>query len=174
MDRSTFWHIIEETKQASGEDLDRHMNLLKARLQLLPLQDIQDFQYHFYDLYFASYQAPLWSAVSLAAGGCSDDWFDYFRGWLIAQGKAVFSQVLSHPDALANLLATEKQRDDDIFCQDIISMAKRVYREKAGEDMPGGRHWTYPRFSEEDRAILGDKHFAREHFPRLWELFEEA
>ena len=26
--------------------------------------------------------------------GCSDDTFDYFRGWLIAQGKETFEKVL--------------------------------------------------------------------------------
>jgi hypothetical protein len=28
-----------------------------------------------------------WGAAYLANGGCSDDGFDYFRGWLIGQGR---------------------------------------------------------------------------------------
>ena len=35
--------------------------------------------------------------------GCSDDGFDYFRGWLIARGRQAFDQAVADPDALANL-----------------------------------------------------------------------
>lgn len=30
--------------------------------------------------------------------GCSDDSFDYFRGWFIAQGKDVYMDALAEPD----------------------------------------------------------------------------
>ena len=37
-------------------------------------------------------------------GGASDDAFDYFRCWLIGQGREVFEGALHDPDALAELL----------------------------------------------------------------------
>jgi hypothetical protein len=42
-----------------------------------------------------------WGAAYLANGGCSDDGFDYFRGWLIGQGRKVYETVLADPDSLA-------------------------------------------------------------------------
>jgi Protein of unknown function (DUF4240) len=33
-----------------------------------------------------SYRDPLWAAAYLVNGGCSDDGFEYFRGWLIMHG----------------------------------------------------------------------------------------
>jgi Protein of unknown function (DUF4240) len=35
-----------------------------------------------------SYDWNLWGAVYLMQGGCSDDAFDYFRGWLVMQGRS--------------------------------------------------------------------------------------
>ena len=48
-----------------------------------------------------SYRWDLWSAAYLANGGCSGDGFDYFRGWLIGQGRTAYETVLADPDALA-------------------------------------------------------------------------
>ena len=39
-----------------------------------------------------SYDWNLWGAAYLMKGGCSDDAFDYFRGWLVAQGRRVWSE----------------------------------------------------------------------------------
>src|SRR3712207_8125782 len=36
--------------------------------------------------------------------GASDDAFDFFRCWLIGQGREVFEGALHDPDALADLL----------------------------------------------------------------------
>jgi hypothetical protein len=36
----------------------------------------------------------MWVAAYLMNGGCSDDGFDYFRGWLIAQGRTTLEQVV--------------------------------------------------------------------------------
>ena len=38
---------------------------------------------------------PLWDAAYLINGGCSDDGFDYFRGWLVDQGRETFERCLA-------------------------------------------------------------------------------
>ena len=45
----------------------------------------------------------LWGAAYLMKGGCSDDAFDYFRGWLVAQGRRTWERALRDPDTLAEL-----------------------------------------------------------------------
>lgn len=37
-------------------------------------------------------------------GGCSDDGFDYFLGWLVAQGKEVYHSTLENPEFLASYI----------------------------------------------------------------------
>ncbi|MFF9762163.1 MULTISPECIES: DUF4240 domain-containing protein [Streptomyces] len=41
------------------------------------------------------------AAAHIADGDCSDDGFDHFPGWLIAQGPEVFERVVADPGALA-------------------------------------------------------------------------
>ncbi len=39
---------------------------------------------------------------SVVNGGCSDDGFEYFRGWLIGQGGAYFEAALKDPERAAD------------------------------------------------------------------------
>ena len=50
-----------------------------------------------------SYWTPLWAAAYVINGGCSDDGFDYCRGWLILQGREVFEHVVADPRTLFGL-----------------------------------------------------------------------
>jgi hypothetical protein len=50
-----------------------------------------------------SYHVDLSGAAYLINGRCSDDGVEYFRGWLIAQGRATYERVVADPDALADL-----------------------------------------------------------------------
>ena len=65
-------------------------------------------------------------------GGCSDDSFDYFRGWLIAQGKQVYEQALRDPETLA-LVATP----DDWEFEDMLGVAMAAYEGRTGHPYPG-------------------------------------
>ena len=49
-----------------------------------------------------AYRQELWGAAYLINGGCSDDGFVYFLGWLIAQGRDVYQAALPDPDSLVS------------------------------------------------------------------------
>lgn len=95
-------------------------------------------------------------------GGCSDDGFDYFRGWLVAQGKDFFEQVLQEPAR-----AARRVRDENAECEDILYAAPEAYENKTGTEMPmppielppepSGERWH-----EDDLERL---------YPRLWKRF---
>jgi hypothetical protein len=63
--------------------------------------------------------------------GCTDDGFDYFRQWLILQGKSVVLGAVRDPDSLANLPLAERPRTEDL-----LSLAKGVYETRLGHEMP--------------------------------------
>lgn len=44
----------------------------------------------------------LWSAAYIMNGGCSEDGFLYFRLWLLAQGRGVYSAAMKDPESLAS------------------------------------------------------------------------
>lgn len=52
---------------------------------------------------------------------CSDDGFDYFRGWLISRGEEVFNQVIKNPEFLAEYLS-EENLQEDVFAPQLEEM----------------------------------------------------
>ena len=81
------------------------------------------------------YRTPLWGAAYVINGGCSDDGFDYFRGWLILQGREVFEHVVADPDVLADLPVIRAQAPGAAYleCEDTLYIASRAHRAATGE-----------------------------------------
>ncbi|WP_439145547.1 DUF4240 domain-containing protein [Streptomyces virginiae] len=105
-----------------GEPVAREATSLLASR---PVEEIVAAEQVLRDLMVDSYSNPLWAAAYLANGGCSDDGFDYFRGWLIAQGCEVFERVVADPDALAELPIVQASAADgvDLEGEDMLGIA---------------------------------------------------
>jgi uncharacterized protein DUF4240 len=89
-----------------------------------------EFEGHFTELRAESYSWELWGAAYLMNGGCSDDGFEYFRAWLIAQGREIFETALKDPDTLAVLASPEGELEDFLY------VASGLYEDETGEVMP--------------------------------------
>jgi hypothetical protein len=114
MDITTFWKMIDEARHTSEGDAEKQLAELAVLLDELSAEEIVDFHYLFYSLFDKSYTWPLWGAAYVIGGGCSDDAFDYFRGWLISRGEKVFTTALREPDHLASMI---NDGDEEIDCQ---------------------------------------------------------
>jgi hypothetical protein len=107
MDKDLFWQIIDEARGKAGrwQDIDAP---LATTLSALESADIIKWQQIFDEYQSLSRREGLWAAAAVTlGGGCSDDSFDYFRGWLTAQGKDVFLNALADPDSLADSKAVQ-------------------------------------------------------------------
>ncbi|MGY0486949.1 DUF4240 domain-containing protein [Streptomyces sp. WG-D5] len=104
MDETEFWEIVDSTREAAGGDPEDHAELLVERLLRTDPDSVLDFARHFEFRYNRAYRWDLWGAAWVLLGGASDDAFDYFRCWLIGQGREVFEGALHDPDSLAELL----------------------------------------------------------------------
>lgn len=103
MDGRTFWALMDELSCRPG---DRHERLewLRGELRCRPAAEGVEFQAHLEAACEAVATDALWRAVSRIEGGlCSDDGFDYFALWLVAQGQGTYKAVLADPDALADV-----------------------------------------------------------------------
>lgn len=80
----------------------------------------------------AAYGNRLWGAAYLIGGGCSDDGFDYFLGWLVAQGREVFERAVADPDSLADVVDENTTAE----CEDMLAAAWDAYEQLTGEDPP--------------------------------------
>jgi len=140
MNTDQFWTLIEQARRraADSADVDTFADEAAALLAIQEPEQILDAQQILWDLMAASYQAPLWAAAHLVNGGCSDDGFDYFRGWLIAQGRRVFEQIVADPDALADLpvVRTAVAEGDELEGEGTLSIARDAYRTATGTELP--------------------------------------
>src|SRR5580693_1149873 len=140
MTEDRFWELIEEHVEV-GDDFGADPSALQEALGVLTPEEILSFDGVFNKLYCASYSWPLWGTAYLINGGCSDDGFDYFRAWLIAQGRSVFERASQDPDALAD------HSEGDVECEDMLYTASRAYETATGGEMPD-RPYRYPELGE--------------------------
>jgi hypothetical protein len=97
MDEDLFWDLIDEglTDQPIGERIDT----LPERLAAFKATAIRDFEKIQRSLEARAYRWDVWALAYLLQGGCSDDAFEDFRGWLILQGRVVFEGAIANPDS---------------------------------------------------------------------------
>ncbi len=106
MTKDEFWEHIRVTRRI---DPDEHIERLAVRLAKLPVKDILAFGRWWETVDAKGYTWKLWGAAYLINGGCSDDGFDYFRWWLILQGRQAYEDALKNPDTLAKVLKGDSE-----------------------------------------------------------------
>jgi hypothetical protein len=138
MDRAEFWAMVEAARSAHGGDCAQHATRLVVALAELPAAEILAFEHVNDELMAESYHWDLWGAAYLLNFGCSNDGFDYFRGWLLSQGRAIWEAALQDPDGLAELpqvrrLALQRRWESWFWCQDILGVAYEAYQRRTGQ-----------------------------------------
>ena len=165
MDRGPFWQIVGDARSATGQDDLAFLRSIRTRLERMSLDEIVAFEGIREDLMAESYRNDLWAAAYIINGGCSDDGFDYFRAWLIAQGRDVFDLALADPASLETAIVMDNGWDAEL--KEFLYLPREVYRERAGADMPESprRPWTLtgPEWTEDS---------VYEMFPKLFEKAE--
>jgi hypothetical protein len=116
----------------------------------------------------AVYGWPLWGAAYLIGGGCSDDGFEYFRGWLVAQGREVFERAVADPDSLADVV----DEDTDAEAEDMLGAAWRAYEELTGGGVPDVERVPQPELGES--WDFDDDVEMRARYPRLAAVYLDA
>lgn len=132
MEEDKFWHIIQEVRNQSRRNYMWQCELLTEHLESLPEQDIIQFDRTFTVLMARSYTYRLWEPAYALNGGCSDDAFEYFRSWLIGQGKNKFYWTLKHPRLL--FLVGVKEMLENY--EGLAYCAYQAYLNKTGRDIP--------------------------------------
>ncbi|MFB6577875.1 DUF4240 domain-containing protein [Streptomyces sp. NPDC056402] len=175
MDKQTFWKLIE-TARADAEPQEvapRTAELLADRAAT----EIAASQQVLWDLLAESYRAPLWAAAYVINGGCSDDGFDYFRGWLLTQGREVFETALADPDSLAAHPAVREAAERGLELEDesALSIAWTAYEAGTGRELPADSCTiSYPALDPSWDFDFGDTEEIAARLPRLSALFDYA
>lgn len=171
MDDQKFWRLIDEARNAAG-DQEARVEALTAALTRLGNQEIVAFQLALTNHVRRSYTWPLWGAAGLIKGHLSDDTFEYFRSWLIYKGQAAYEAAMVDPDSLASTMDDE---DDEAQyeCESLLTAALEAWEQKTGkswDDFPDeGQPIDVPAMDDEPSEWTVDE--LRKHFPKLWAKF---
>ncbi|MEO8606334.1 MAG: DUF4240 domain-containing protein [Chloroflexota bacterium] len=139
LDGAGFWKLIEDSRLESGGDIERQHEILVDKVASLSIADIFAYGKLFPQISELANHAFLWDAASIICNGCSSDGFDYFRPWLIAQGKAVFYDALQDPEILVDhvqIRCDGFETYGDAQFELINYVDSYAYRKKMGERMP--------------------------------------
>jgi hypothetical protein len=140
MPEEIFWQIIKTTKKQSKNNYQVQCQLLTICLAKLSSQEIIQFDRTFAVLMANSYSFRLWEPAYSLNGGCSDDAFEYFRSWLIAQGKNKFYWTIKYP----RLLFVVGVKEIIENYEGISYCAFDAYQRKTGRDLPERQDIEYP------------------------------
>ncbi|MCY1009364.1 DUF4240 domain-containing protein [Nannocystis pusilla] len=169
MDRTRFWNLIDAARSDAGTR--RTAAALVELLAALPADDIAAFDAWYWAHQGAARRRELWAAAYTIMGGCSDDGFDYFRGWLIAQGERVYMAAIHDPDSLADLPLKEPPS-----CEAMLGAAAVAYERSQGRELAGSPHRveidgqsTWP--ADRLKGATFTRELLREHLPRLYARF---
>ncbi len=132
MNKKQFWATIDRARKAGGGWHGMY-EPLQAELSRLDITDIITWYLIFEKYRGLAYKQKLWAAAATIMNGCSDDSFDYFRGWLIAQGKDVYLAALRDPDSLVDVEAVK------LFAQEV---------KESGDMTPLKGYYEEPRFEK--------------------------
>ncbi|MFD6970277.1 DUF4240 domain-containing protein [Streptomyces sp. NPDC059979] len=173
MDKQTFWQLIETARAdaAAHEVAPRAAELLAG----FPEAEIAAAQQVLWDLLAESYRSPLWAAAYVINGGCSDDGFDYFRGWLLTQGRATFDAALADPDSLAAHPAVREAAAEglELWDEEALSIAWTAYEKATGRELPADSFTIgYPPLDPSWDFDFDDEEQVTTRLPRLSALFD--
>jgi hypothetical protein len=133
-----FWAVIERATADRPGSAAEVAKRAVADLATHPPDDIVAWDRHLDKVLAASVTEDLWAAAYLINGGCSDDGFDAFRGWLIANGRDVVAQAVRDPDSLADLPAVRAAADTGaVFeAEEVLAIAGEAHEQATAVALP--------------------------------------
>jgi hypothetical protein len=136
MDVEAFWNLIDESREVTG--CEAKTTDLRHHLETLSADEVISFDRLYHDLYHELYSWDLWGLIYLVAGGCSDDGFDYFRSWIMSQGREAWALAVSDPEGFGLRYLVDGADPDDYWCEIFTYAAYDAYEAITGEQMPLG------------------------------------
>jgi hypothetical protein len=127
MSRDGFWDIIKQSRRGAG-DIERQIVKLRHRLEKLTADELLAFDCHLQETIRNACRWDLWAAAYIINGGCSEDGFYYFLGWLIAQGKSYYESTLADPNNAGKKVNSCEMAE----CEEILYLAEEAYEKSTG------------------------------------------
>ncbi len=176
VDPNTFWKLIADARADVPDPSDccAVASAAAARLATLPPAEIVSAQQVLWDVMAQSYRNPLWAAAYVINGGCSDDGFDYFRGWLLTQGETVYTRAADSPESLADLPAViaAAESGEELVCEAALGIPWDAHLAATGMRLPQDAFTIrYPDLDPDWSFDFDDESEIARRLPRLAALY---
>ncbi len=172
MTEEDFWQLIDESRRdfdpgLRDGNMQRQMANLRSCLEELPSEAVRDFDQVFESVLRRANTWSLWAAAYVIGQGCSDDWFDDFRNWLVSMGRDVFEDALRDPESLVD--ASQRPGVEDVFFEGFNSVSNSVLEER-----PDLVEESKPDWPEEPEGERWEAHELSTRFPKRWAVYGES
>jgi hypothetical protein len=170
MTGAAFWRLIEETGREAEGDVDRQVELIRDALAEMSVKEILSFERQLRAKLRRAYTFDLMAAAFIVMSYVSDDTFEDFRAWLVAQGKERFERAIETPESIAELL--ERDAVARVQGEALLTCAMAAYEQKTGR---GVEEFLIKMKTLGDPAVRQDwpetKAQFRERYPVLFDKF---
>jgi uncharacterized protein DUF4240 len=167
-----FWGVIARATADRPATPDEVAKRAVAELATRDPEEIVAWGRHLDKVMVASGTEDLWAAANVIHGGCSEEGFDGFRGWLIAHGRDAVARSVKAPDSLANVAVIKAAAETGAVFEapEVLTIAAEAYRQATGAELPAEeRPKTRPDVA--DLWDFDDEEEMQRRLPKLSALF---
>jgi hypothetical protein len=154
------------SRQTTARCKDQADLLVKLLVERSP-DEIIEFDEQLYRRRLESFGWDLWAVAYIIHGGCSNDCFDYFRGWLIAQGGQYFQAALAQAERAADRADARQGAQ----CESILYVAYEAYEQRTGQELPMPVTRRADILTGEPAGRRWDEAELPRLYPELWRRF---
>jgi uncharacterized protein DUF4240 len=130
-DDDRWWELIERAGEGVENPDEQAEQLHDLLVDELNADEILEFDTFVHEKLRDAYRNDLWEVAYVMNGGCSDDGFDYFCGWLVGMGKAHYEAALKNPEDAAKGV---EPGNDPYENEGFWYVAANAWQEKTGKD----------------------------------------
>ena len=162
-DDERWWNLVDRARQGAGEPQARAA-LLVDWLSRLDVDEIVAFDRFFLERVNEAYRTELWEVAYIMNGGCSDDGFDYFLGWLVSEGKQRYLAALTDPRAAADGVDPD---EGPFECEEMWGAACRAFAARTGQSIETYYKDHAPKVPRSDIGEPFDEDTVEERYPEV-------
>jgi hypothetical protein len=96
-----WWDLIALSRKGAEDEEEQADRLIELLSTKLSADEVLAFDRFLQERIRDAFRSDLWAVAYIMNGGCSDDGFDYFLGWLICKGKKHYEAALANPEDAA-------------------------------------------------------------------------
>ena len=136
MSEIDFWNIINSAKAFIPNDIDKQRDYIENILSKHAIKDIREFNNISETLISRARDKGIHEFLcDVFKDEISNNTFDFFMGWLILQGSALYNHTIKDPSFLKEVIEINFNTDLSILtCEGAIHMASSAYEIKTGRN----------------------------------------